>query len=509
MEQPVPPTPTARLFGGAGEASDSGLLHECVDWAIARRPSAAAITCGGATISYGQLDRSADALATELAGVGVARGGVVAIRLPGSIEYTIAVLGVLRAGAAFLPLDTTAPEARQLELLDRAGVELVVGDPVPGITHVAAAVTAGGDQFERPEISESDLAYVVPTSGTTGTPLLPAVSHRAASRHTRVMAAALDMRPGESTLGFSAPCFDLAQEELWVALATGGRLVLRGQRLWSADEFIATLAAERIAVAQISTAYWAAIAGELSARTPAPRALRCVVIGTELARATSLERWAASPLASVPLVNAYGGTEQVNTSIAGVVDLAAPTNEVPVGRPLPTRRVRLVADSGDPLGAVGELHVGGPILSEGYLGDDDETAARFYDDDGIRWFRTGDRFRERAGVFTCVGRLDGLLNVRGVRVDAGEVESVLTTVDAVTDAVVMVDERSSDRLVAVLAIGGADAEETTLLARDHLDRRLPSAARPDQLLAVDRLPVTGNGKVDRRAVASRISATPD
>ncbi|MGV9559606.1 amino acid adenylation domain-containing protein [Streptomyces sp. NPDC003522] len=503
-------------------------------------PARVAVAGPGAPVTYGALAARAGALARRLVTAGVGPGDVVAVLGADADAVTVAPLATWLAGAAVMPLGTGQPAARLRTLLTAARVRAVLApggtagcdpgvavlDPAGAGTAEARAGTAeaGAGTAEAgapalPGPRPEGAAYVLFTSGSSGTPKGVVVAHAAFARHVRAMTDHLGLTEGDVSLQFASPAFDVALEETWTALAGGGRLVLRAAELWAPRELVAATAAHGITVWQLPTAFWSQAVtgpGGLADLAPPPT-LRCVVIGSEAADRRTARRWLASPWRGIRLVNAYGPTEAVVTATVYDVteDRAAPGALLPIGRPLPGRDVHVLDADLRPVppGEPGELWLSGPCLAEGYLHAPAETAAAFVRlPSGPRAFRTGDRvLRGADGVLDFLGRQDRQVKVAGTRVELAEVECVLAECPGVLAAAVApVTDGPTAHLAAWVTSPWPAARWSALAAevRRYAEARLPPGVAPRTVQVRDTLPVTGNGKVDYRPLTDPAPPSP-
>ncbi|HEX2091633.1 MAG TPA: amino acid adenylation domain-containing protein, partial [Longimicrobiaceae bacterium] len=468
---------------------------------------------------YAELDRRANRLAHHLVGRGVGPEARVGICLERSPELVVALLAVLKAGGACVPLDPEHPAERLGYLLCDSGVRVLVtrraiADRLPphGAEVVApdeegARIAAEPATPPRSGVGPEHLAYVVYTSGSTGAPKGVMVDHGALAAHTLAARGAYGITPRDRVLHFAAAVFDPSLEQLLPALTCGAAVVLRPDVLWSPAELGRRLAEQGVTVANLPTAYWqqAAAAWAASGSFP-PHRLRLVIAGGERMLPEAAALWRQGPLGGVTLLNAYGPTETtVTATLFEVPRSPADLGErVPIGRVLPGRRARVLDGEMQPVpvGVPGELYLGGAGVARGYLGRPDLTAERFIPDPfgeaGARLYRTGDRARWREdGVLEYLGRVDLQVKVRGYRIEPGEIEAVLTEHPGVREAAVMVreDGAGEGRLVGYVA---AEEGVTGAELREAARRRLPEYMVPAAVLVLDALPLTPTGKLDRR-----------
>ena len=498
---------------GATAAGRPGCLHRLFEAQVDRAPEAPALSVGAERLTYGDLDRRANRLARHLQASGVRPGDRVALLLERSAEMLVTILAVLKAGAAYVPLDPAYPAERLAFTLEDSGASLLVtsGDLTMDVRTVRLDAerdeieSRGGERLEIP--ADPDLpAYVIYTSGSTGRPKGVVISHASVHRLFTATEPWFGFGADDVWTLFHSYAFDFSVWEIWGALLHGGRLVV--VPYWesrSPEGFYRLLREERVTILnQTPSAFrqllWAeeAVLGDALPDL----ALRLVIFGGEALEPASLAPWFARHGDERPrLINMYGITEttvHVTYRPVRVADLAAGSL---IGEPIPDLAVHLL-DPGlrpAPIGTPGEIHVGGAGLAQGYLGRPDLTAERFVPDPfsgqaGARLYRSGDLARRLPnGDLEYLGRIDQQVKIRGFRIELGEIEAVLAVQPGVREAVVLARE---DRLVAYLA---GDAADPAVLRRS-LAERLPDYMLPAAFVFLDALPLTENGKVDRRAL---------
>ncbi|GAA4072031.1 amino acid adenylation domain-containing protein [Streptomyces shaanxiensis] len=476
----------------AGEVPPGSSVLEMFRARVAQAPDAVAVVEGERLVSYGELDEASDRVAARLRERGVGRGDRVAVRLERSIDLIGSLLGVWKAGAAYVPVDSAYPAER---------VAFVVKDSAPVVTlDDPSALTSEG---EPPVVAtaEEDIAYVMYTSGSTGTPKGVAVPH--ASAAALVGESGWGVGPGDAVLFHAPHAFDISLFEVWVPLASGARVVV-------AEPGVAVDAAAVRRHVTAGVTHVHVTAGLF--RVLAEEAPDCfdgvheVLTGGDVVPLEAVERVrAACP--GVRVRHLYGPTE---VSLCATWHLFEPGEEqgdvLPLGRPLNNRQVYVLDPFLQPVppGVTGELYVAGAGLARGYLGRAALSAERFVASPfaaGERMYRTGDLVRWTTGVeLVFVGRADAQVKIRGFRVELGEVEAALGALPGVAQAIVVAreDRPGEKRLIGYLVPSGADLD--TEAVRAQLAGRLPEYMVPAALVVLDALPLTVNGKVDHKAL---------
>jgi amino acid adenylation domain-containing protein/non-ribosomal peptide synthase protein (TIGR01720 family) len=521
----------------AAAAADAPGLRALVALWARRTPAAAAVAHRDRLLFYRDLDAGASRLARQLRDWGVGAEAVVGLAVEPAVELAVAVLAILEAGGVYLPLDPAYPPRRLAAMVDNAAPVLLLtqrgglaalpegGPPVVCLEDVAATGAAPGAAPPPPEPPPPDaLAYVIYTSGSTGAPKGVGLTHRGVANLAHAQAALLGLGAGDRVLQFASIGFDASIWEMALAWRSGACLHLADRdALAPGPPLAARLREERISVATLPPSVLAALPWE---ELPD---LHTLVVAGEACPPELAARWAAGRR----LVNAYGPTEVTVCATAG--DYRHDARRLTLGRPLANLRVHVLDHRLEllPLGRPGELCVSGEGLARGYLRRPDLTAERFRPDPfapqpGARLYRTGDLARHQSdGELEFLGRIDQQVKVRGVRVEPGEIEALLSEHPRVGEAAVIATAAAGDpgepgdgaagrrRLLAFVVprrapaapAGGAlaDAEagpgpEPGEL-RDFLAARLPAAMVPAAFVRLGALPLTPAGKVDRRALA--------
>ncbi|WP_202917858.1 amino acid adenylation domain-containing protein [Streptomyces taklimakanensis] len=494
------------------------------------RPLGKALSFEGETYSYAALDVWSRAVAERLWAAGVRRGDRVALRMAPGAEVVAAMLGILRIGAAYVPLDVRNPPARNEFILSDSRVTAFVGDPGEGppsglsglpligtddVAKLLLAEASGGAAVDDHAPGPDDIAYVIYTSGTTGRPKGVPVRHGSVVALLESTSGLFSFRPDDRWLLFHSVAFDFSVWEIWGALSCGAELVVLPH--WTArspDGYLRVVREAGITVLnQTPTAFGAFADAALRRGEDLPR-LRYVVFGGEKLTPAAVRPWAERFGTERPrLVNMYGITETTVHATFREWDRAELAGEESViGPPLPGFVARVVTEDGrdaEP-GEVGELWLSGPQVTEGYLERPDLNADRFplgpAPDGGarLRYYRSGDLVSRRPdGDLVYRGRADLQVKLRGHRIELSDIEGAVRAHPGVVDAVVWVHEfgPGDSRLVcALVPSDGADGPGTRAL-REHVGGLLPSYMRPGRYLSLPELPRTVNGKIDRAAVA--------
>ncbi|MGV9450285.1 amino acid adenylation domain-containing protein [Streptomyces sp. NPDC003635] len=502
--------------GPPGGSPVTRRVHELFEEQVRRAPHAPAVSYGGRTLSYGELNARANRIAHLLRAKGVGPEDLVGLCLERDIELMPALLGVLKSGAAYVPLDPANPPERLAYIAADTATPLVLSTSAHSgvlegaydgelvlLDRDAELIAARPDTDPGVPGSPENLIYTIYTSGSTGKPKGVALTHANVVRLLREARRPLAYGDGDVWSLFHSYAFDVSVFEMWGALLHGGRLVVVPYPVTrSPEEFLDLLAAERVTVLSQTPSAFRGLAASAGERE---LALRAVLFAGERLDVRELEPWTSRRgLERVALVNLYGITETtVHTTCHRLAeeDLAPGAGSV-VGRPLDDLRVHLLDRHGRlvPVGVPGEIHVGGPGVARGYLHRPELTAERFVPDPfgpaGSRLYRSGDLARRLPdGRLEFLGRIDDQVKIRGFRVELGEIEAALGTHPGLRDAVVVVRE---EQLVAYVLPAGEAPGPAEL--RAHLAASLPQYMVPAAFVALDRLPLTTNGKLDKRAL---------
>ncbi|MFI6871630.1 amino acid adenylation domain-containing protein [Nocardia sp. NPDC050406] len=504
-------TPVA--LGPRAVAQVDDTLIDRFDRMVAAHGASTALVHGDETLSYAELDDRVRRLARVIAGYGIGAGEFVGIALPRSTDLVVAILAVLRAGAAYVPLDPSYPQWRLRAVLDDAAPGLVVtgaGVELPeGVSDatVLRIEEPPQDLAREPACRPTPQlpAYVIHTSGTTGRPKGVVVTHANVVRLLTVTESWFGFGPDDVWTLFHSTAFDFSVWEIWGALAHGGTLVVvDAETARAPGEFLELLVAHRVTVLNQTPSAFGMLVDALADRPGAELALRQVIFGGEPVEPWRLAQWwTLRDPESLRLVNMYGITE--TTVFATGTALTEGASAADIGVPLADLAVYVLDAALRPAapGVPGELYIAGSGVTAGYLRQPGRTAARFTADPfggpGTVMYRSGDVARwTDAGALEYLGRADRQVKIRGYRIEPGEIEGALCELPAVRAAAVLtIEYRPGDRRLAAFVAGtGVEAGRV----RAALVERLPAHAVPSTITVVEAIPTTHNGKVDERAL---------
>jgi len=493
-------------------------LHELFESWAERRPDAIALTFEGKELRWHELENRANRLANLLIDCAMGPGARVGILLHRSADTIVAILAVLKAGAAYVPFDSANPEERLSYMIEDSAISLLISRSILAeplkkklveLVCIDADATAIARQSaERPvsRVTASDLAYIIYTSGSTGKPKGVQITHRSVVHLIRATQPMFDFDQKDTWSLFHSCAFDLSVWEIFGCLASGGRLVIVPSSVGhSPSAFYDLLRREKVTVLNQTPAgiqmllRWM----EYEGHSPDSLSLRLLMCGGEAlptVLAEGLLQW------KIPLWNFYGPTEATVWAACGRVEkIAHACTSVPIGPPIPSYQVELFNEKLEPVGhgEVGEIYITGPGLAVGYWNQPRLTAEKFIDLPSAngkphRVYKTGDLGRRAAdGGIEFVGRLDQQVKIRGFRVEVGEIEALLQQHPAIGRCVVIVE---ADRIAAfILPRPGRMVSASELLA--FAEAKLPGYMLPQRFVFIEKLPLTSNGKIDRRALS--------
>jgi amino acid adenylation domain-containing protein len=487
-------------------------VHKLFEEQVMRNPDAVALSCAGEQLSYDELNRRANGVARRLRELGVVPDVVVGIHLERSLELVVGLLGVLKAGGAYLPLDPNYPIERLGFMISDAGVSVVVTQERlsgrlagQGVEEVFTEENRDGEDNPASGVRPENLAYVMYTSGSTGTPKGVMVEHRNVVRLFRATDAWFGFGQDDVWTLFHSSAFDFSVWEMWGALLYGGRLVVVPHQVSRSPElFHELLERERVTVLnQTPLAFRQLI--EADGRRERDLSLRIVVFGGEALDVRSLLRWVERHGDEKPaLVNMYGITETtVHVTYQRVTAAQVDGGFNSIGQPIPDLQV-YVLDARQkivPPGIPGEMYVGGAGVARGYLGREELTRERFVANpfvEGGRLYRSGDLGRYGLnGQLEYLGRADDQVKIRGFRIEPGEVEAALCSHPGVAAAAVVAREDAPGGRSLVGYVVPRNAMPPAAELREVLRKRLPEYMVPAAFVGLEDLPLTSNGKLDR------------
>ena len=516
VQAQAPRSRSLPLDGGA-------TLHKLFEAQVERRPNAVALTCEGRSLTYADLNAEANRVARELVELGVRPDTLVGLCLERTNELVIALLAILKAGAAYLPIDLAYPADRLAFMLEDANAPVLLTQislasklpPTPAkvlcVDEILARPSSAEELENLPtETGPDDLAYVIYTSGTTGKPKGTQITHRNVVRLFSNTEHWYEFNENDVWTLFHSTAFDFSVWEIWGALLYGGRVVVVPFLVSRSPEpFYELLAKEKVTVLnQTPSAFRQLIQAE-EAVGRKELALRYVIFGGEALEMQTLRPWYERHGDQKPqLVNMYGITETtVHVTYRPLTKDDLSSGSV-IGTPIPDLEIYVLDQQLQPvpIGVPGEMYVAGAGLARGYLHRPELTAQRFIPDhltgrEGSRLYKTGDLARFLPGHdVEYLGRIDHQVKIRGFRIELGEIESVLCRHPAIRQALVLVreDAPGSKRIVAYV-VSSSPAPEVSAL-REHLKRKLPEYMVPAAFVFLEKFPLTNNGKIDRKAL---------
>jgi aspartate racemase len=497
-------------------------VHELIEAQAEATPEALAVAQEAHHLSYQELNTRANQLAQLLRQRGVGCDVPVAICLKRSLELTVALLAVLKAGGACVPLDPEYPKDRLAYILQDSRARVLITQPELNaslgqvdaeVLYLDASwkVLSGQSTQNLPLLTQPEnLAYIIYTSGSTGKPRGVLLMHRGLVNHGVASVDLYGIGRSDRVLQFSSISFDIAVEEIFPTWFAGATVVLRSDQMpLGGLDFLRWIKQQRITVLDLPTAYWHELVHELAdSLENLPEQLRLVIVGGEKASASAYASWLKSGGRRVRWINTYGPTEASVIVSSYEPDPAKPFPEnLPIGRPIANVRLYVLDPDLQPVavGEPGELHIGGPGVARGYLNHPERTAAKFIRDPfsqeaDARLYKTGDMVRYLPdGNIEFQGRIDFQVKIRGFRIELGEIEAVLEKHPGIAQAVVTAREVNGEKRLSGYIVSLPDAVKTSEL-RQHLKASLPEYMIPANFVFLKSFPLTPNGKVDRRAL---------
>ena len=501
-------------------------FHELFEERVRQHPERIAAVQDAREWTYLELNARANRVARALLARGLRAEDIVAVVAERDLEWMAAVIGILKAGGAYLPIEPHFPADRIARTLTRAGARTVLTEGgstttldealegMPAVTKLLFEdIEAEGHPADDPglEIRPDQLAYVYFTSGSTGEPKGAMCEHGGMVNHLYAKIEDLGIRPGDVVAQTAPQCFDISLWQLVSALLVGGRTLIVGQdRILDVERFIDTVERGTVAVFQVVPSYLDAVVAYLAGKPRALPHLRCVSATGEALKRELVRRW-FDVMPNVKLVNAYGLTETSDDTNHEVMSAPPAGGSVPLGRPIANVRIHILDERQRlvPLGAPGEIAFSGVCVGRGYINDPERTAQAYSTDpyvDGARLYRAGDYGRwSPDGKLEYLGRRDNQVKISGFRIEIGDIENALLRVPGVRDGAVVVGEGTvvgegsgQSKFLVAFYSGNLPLEVDEI--RSEMAARVPGYMVPSAYRWQESLPLTGNGKIDRKAL---------
>ncbi|ASS75351.1 hypothetical protein CIG75_10345 [Tumebacillus algifaecis] len=504
-------------------------VHQLFEAQAEKTPDSKAIEWKSGSLSYKELNRRANQLAHALIRAGVRVDQPVGLCVARSPEMIIGMLGIMKAGGAYLPLDPAYPAQRITYMLEDADADVLLTQsgciPANVQGRTVFLLDADHDRFDQEceenpatDVRSDHLCYIIYTSGSTGAPKGVEIEHRNVVNHNLAIAEEYSLQPHDRVLQFSSISFDIAVEEIFPTLVTGGTLYIRDEEmLTTAERFLREIDERKLSVLNLPTAFWSSWTHELAELgAKLPESLRLMIVGGEKASPEALTTWQRiAP--EIDWINAYGPTETtVTATLFRSKGSSTRLGSIPIGRPIANLEAHILDAHLQPvpIGVVGELYLSGAGVARGYRDRPELTASvflnsPFHEEGSARLYKTGDLVRWlRDGQLEYVGRVDDQVKIRGFRIEAGEIESCLEQLPTIQEAIVLPVEEipGNPRLIAYLVTSDRFDEQEVVAS---LKASLPDYMIPSAWVTLDKFPLLPNGKVDRRALASIQSTAPD
>lgn len=507
-------------LAGPGRSRPRRRFHELFQERVRQHPERIAAVQDAREWTYAELNARANRVARALLAHGLRAEDIVAVVAERDLEWMAAVIGIFKAGGAYLPIEPHFPADRIARTLTRAGARVVLTEAgststldealeaMPAVKRLLFGdIEAGGHPADDPgiEVRPDQLAYVYFTSGSTGEPKGAMCEHEGMVNHLYAKIEDLRVGPGDVVAQSAPQCFDISLWQLVSALLVGGRTLIVGQdRILDVERFIDTVERGEVAVFQVVPSYLDAVVAFLGGKPRALPHLRCVSATGEALKRELVRRW-FEVMPNVKLVNAYGLTETSDDTNHEVMSAAPAGGSVPLGPPIPNVRIHILDERQRlvPLGAPGEIAFSGVCVGRGYINDPERTAQAYSTDpyvDGARLYRAGDYGRwTPEGKLEYLGRRDNQVKISGFRIEIGDIENALLRVPGVRDGAVVVGEGAGQSRFLVAFYSGNSPLEVDEI-RSAMAARVPGYMVPSAYRWQESLPLTGNGKIDRKAL---------
>jgi amino acid adenylation domain-containing protein len=503
--------------------SKSKCIHHLFEEQVEKTPDAIALVFGKEHLTYRELNINANQIAHFLKNFGMEPGMLVGICAEPSAKMIAGLLGILKAGGIYVPLDPNYPEERLAFMMEDANLSVLLtqGCLRDNTKTRVVCLDSNWDTVEssstiNPDtpLSQNDLAYLIYTSGSTGKPKGVLTEHGALTHHIRHIVDIYQMNEDDNVFLFASPSFDVSLEQIFSALITGASLILRDDKqLWSVQTFAEKVSEYIITVVDLPPSYFHQLLKSWQNIPPAflKNQLRLIIIGGEKIQPATIRLWNNLADVSARLLNEYGPTEATITTT--VFDLTHHEikdihQNLPIGKPIAGRKIYILDQDlqAVPEGIPGELYIGGAALARGYLNCPELTAEKFianpFEEAGSRMYKTGDLARWLPdGNIEFIGRMDQQVKIRGYRIELGEIETILSAHPSVKENTVLVKEnKNGDKFIAAYVIVNEVETKNVSDYRDYLKKKLPDYMIPSVFMFIEDFPLTPNGKIDTKAL---------
>ncbi|OJJ19611.1 hypothetical protein BKI52_22660 [marine bacterium AO1-C] len=517
---PAAPKQYPALPDTTAEYPQEACIHELFRANVAKNPAQVAVIAPEGSLTYQELDDLSGQLAYQLIEAGAKPDTLVGLCLPRSLDMLVAVMGILKAGAAYVPLDAAHPNERLNYMLEDADLKLLVTcqsletrlKQVPASQHCRLVFTdlleksTDNPIVKKDQIVSSDsLAYMIYTSGSSGKPKGVMIHHKGVINHSYSTIRQFEFTPKDRLLQFASVSFDVFAEDVFPTLLSGATLVLLDDKKFIDPMYVKQIMQQQqVTLANFPTAYW----HTLSTMSFQDTALRQVIIGGEQAEIEHYQQWRANN-PDLPVINTYGPTETtISVAYYSMNEDTTRLPHIPIGKPYQNTQLYVLNEQIEqlPVGETGELYITGDGLARGYWKNEALTEEKFIENPftpGTRLYKTGDKAQWNAeGQLVCLGRIDQQVKIRGFRVELGEIEQVLTTHPLVIQAVVVIQKMGQNQQLKAFVTAKVPLDGQVLST--YLKERLPAYMVPAACEVLDQFPLTVNGKIDRKKLAESL-----
>ncbi|MBD1379486.1 non-ribosomal peptide synthetase [Metabacillus arenae] len=504
-------------------SSPPPLLHQMFEMQVEKSPDKIAVSSEHFAYTYKEVNDKADQVARYLLSQGLQQEESTAVFMTRSPDMMIAMLGILKAGGVYVPLDLHMPKERIQFILTDSAARFIISEnqlidrySFHNIQQIDIHHIGKADVHNRnhdPVFHAKQGAYIMYTSGSTGIPKGVVVTHEASLLHYLSFKEQFNINKADKVLQFGTTTFDPSLEQVFPTLCSGGEVFIRGDDVWDSEEFVEKVNKYGITVANLPTPYWNEIASHFSATRQSinMKSLRVLAVGGDKLSPAHVDMWNTVHKGEADLFNFYGPTEIITTCTfykvpAGNGPKQHEQASIPIGNPLINRRMYVLDSMGRPVpsGRKGELYIGGQMLALGYLNQPGLTADSFLpdpfsDEPGARMYKTGDFVSySSSGEFQFLGRQDDQFKIRGFRVEIGEIEKAILSLPEVKDVLVLVDTSAGIKNLAAYITVGSETSQAKI--KSALESKLSDYMIPKFIIFIDEFPLLTNGKVDRKAL---------